>query len=47
MKPRGARDVLTTFKSTNQVFQTHPEREVLLSHSGTQALDGRTQHVKF
>jgi len=47
MKLRGARDRLATFKSSNRVLETHYEQDDLLSHPGTLALDGGTQHVKF
>jgi hypothetical protein len=47
MKLRGARDGLVPFKSSNPVFETRYEQDDLLSHPGTSALDGRTQHVKF
>jgi hypothetical protein len=47
MKLRGARDGLATFKSNNQVFETHHSERDLPFHPGTPALDGRTQHVKF
>ena len=47
MKPRGARDRLATFKSSNQVFETHHEHEDFLFHPGTLALNVRTQYVKF
>ena len=47
MKLRGARDALATFESSNQAFETHREHDDFLFHPGTQALDDRTQHVKF
>jgi len=47
MKPRGARDVLATFESSTQVFETQHEHGDLLCHPGTQALDIRSLHVKF
>ncbi len=47
MKLRGARDRLATFKSSNQVFETHHEHDDFLFHPGTLALDVRAQLVKF
>jgi hypothetical protein len=46
MKLRGARARLATSESSNQAKRII-KRDDLLSHYGTQALDVRTQIVKF